>query len=157
MVMIRELRDADGDAFRELVLRLHETLRPLDPDLAPGESIIERYLEWMIGQVAASGGSVFVADEAGTLVGYVIVLGHVPPGEPDEVEEPHAIVLELFVEETRRRDRVGAMLMDRAEDHARSVGASKIRLRVLARNAAAADFYDRLGYSERLVEMTKRL
>lgn len=154
---IRELRSDEGKAFHALVLRLHETLRPLEASLAPGEEIIERHLAWLFGRVAATDGRVLVAEEKGVLIGYVVVLGRVTPPEPDEIDVPHAVLQELFVDPDWRGHGLGSLLMDRAEDHARLMGAREVRLNALAGNADAIDFYEARGYRRRLVEMTRRL
>ncbi len=45
MIRMRKYRPDDREQLRQLVLELHETLRPLDTDLAPGPEIIDAYFE----------------------------------------------------------------------------------------------------------------
>jgi ribosomal protein S18 acetylase RimI-like enzyme len=53
---------------------------------------------------------------------------------------------------------VGSALMREAETRLRTMGCTKINLQVRTSNAAAAEFYERLGYSvEDRISMSKRI
>ena len=51
MASIRRYSQADYEVLRDLVLHLHEALRPFDVDLAPGDQIIDRYFHELIAKV----------------------------------------------------------------------------------------------------------
>ncbi|WP_018231452.1 GNAT family N-acetyltransferase [Thioalkalivibrio thiocyanodenitrificans] len=157
MTTIRPYSHADHAVLRDLVLELHETLRPYDADLAAGEAIIDRYLDGLLSRVDETGGAVYLAEDEGRVVGYVCVRGSVVPDEPDERQDPYSFMAELFVRPELRRSGVGSLLVERAEAFAREAGAYKMELNVLARNASALRFYEGHGYASRVVVMSKRM
>jgi GNAT superfamily N-acetyltransferase len=156
MPAVRDYTDSDRAALGALVLALHETVRPMDPDLAPGEEILEAYLAHLIARQAETRGAIFVAEADGALVGYAVVYGSVLPAEPDERPLPGAYLADLYVAPSQRGSGLGEALVARVESHARAVGAAKLELSVLAPNADARRFYARLGFAERTVVLTKR-
>lgn len=157
MITLRTYVEADREALRALVLDLHETVRPLDPDLPPGDEIIDAYLAHLLAESEATGGTILVADAGGTLVGYACLFGRVPPREPDDRPEPHAYLSDLHVVAAHRGAGIGARLLARAEAHARALGVAKLELTVLSENAGAQRFYGRLGYTPRSLTLRKRL
>ena len=85
---------------------------------------------------------VFVAEEAGRVVGWV----HVQIAEYVE-SEPLAVIGGLVVDRTRRRRGIGAALMADAEAWARSRGCGLMRLWSTTTRAPAHRFYASLGYT----------
>lgn len=157
MVSIRRYDQADRDILRDLVLELHETLRPLDADLAPGDEIIERYFNELISRVEESAGEIFVAEDDNRMIGYLCLWGSVAPDDLDERPDRYSFMAELFVRPDHRSHGIGRRLVEHAERHALACGAHKIELKVLARNEAALRFYQALDYKPRVVIMRKRL
>jgi ribosomal protein S18 acetylase RimI-like enzyme len=157
VVSIRCFRQADREALRDLVLQLHETVRPFDVDLAPGEQIIERYFNDLLLRVEQSAGAVFVAEDDRRLVGYVCLRGQLTPDDLDERPDPYSFMAELFVRPDYRKRGIGRKLVERAESHAAESGTYKMELKVLAQNQPAVRFYEALGYKPRIVVMSKRI
>lgn len=157
MASIRRFRPADREALRDLVLQLHESLRPLDDDLAPGEQIIEQYFDDLMSRVEQTGGAVFVAEDDSRIIGYVCLWGSVTPEDLDARPDPYSFLAELFVDPGSRGLGLGHQLMERAEAHAADCGTHKIELKVLAQNQSAIQLYEALGYAPRVVVMSKRL
>ncbi|MCE8032779.1 GNAT family N-acetyltransferase [Billgrantia tianxiuensis] len=155
MVTIRPYCQADCEALRSLVLCLHETLRPFDADLAPGDEIIEGYFQELMAKVESTSGAVFVAEDGSELVGYVCLWGYVSPDDPDERPDPFSFMAELFVRPESRHLGVGRLLVEQAERYAAQCGTYKVELKVLARNEQAIRFYEALGYEPRVVVMSK--
>jgi GNAT superfamily N-acetyltransferase len=155
-VAIRSYEPKDREQLRKLVLDLHETLRPLDGDLAPGETIIDAYFEHLLALQFRTYGAVFVAEHDGWLVGYVCLFGRVDPEDPDEIDRPHSYIADLYVRPDLRRTGVGARLLDKAEEFARGLGVGRIDLQVVAANREAHRFYRRHGYTDRVIVMSKR-
>ncbi len=156
MVSIRTYCEDDRDALRALVLALHEEVRPLDADLAPGETILDAHFDHLQQRLAQTHGTVLVAEDAGRLVGYACLFGRVTPDEVDERPTPFAFLAELYVAPGHRAFGVGGDLMARAEDLARGLGAAKLELKVHAGNSAAIRHYERMGFTTRWLTMTKR-
>lgn len=154
---IRACRADDAAEFRQLVIELQDTLRPLDRDLLPGTDAADEYIDWLRRNVAESSGAIWVADTGTELAGYACVFGLVDPDEPDEVKQRFSYLADLYVREAYRLDGVGSRLMQTAEDFARGLGAFKLELSVLVRNRGAVNFYERHGYAKRFLCMSKRL
>jgi uncharacterized protein (TIGR00290 family) len=149
--------ERDAPALRACFVELQEFERRLEPDLPPGEEVVDAYLPLLFERCIRHKGRVFVADQGGRVVGFASVLAEVPPEEPDESPAPYALLADLAVLPQARRGGVGRALVERAEAHARAEGASVIRLEVLARNAGARALYAAAGYGERLLLLGKRL
>ncbi len=154
---IRAYHDEDLPLLKDLVYRLHEQLRPFDAYLPPANQIIDDYFAYLLGTSDATSGTFFVAEAGGRIVGYLCLFGLVAPPEPDQYPEKYAAVADIYVLPGCQDRGIGSALMQRAEDHARAAGAKKIELNVLAENLGAVEFYQRLGYRERIKGFTKKL
>lgn len=155
MIQVRRFQDADLAFLRTGISQLHEALRLHDPALPPAGSIIDGYLEYLLAGVRDSDGTILIAEIDGVARGHLVLFGRVPPAEPDEPPEPHAVVADLYVEEALRGRGVGRALLRAAEAQARALGVRRMELKVLAENSAALAFYDALGYAPRVIEMRK--
>jgi len=158
LARIRHYTPEDRAALRSLVLELHESVRDYDPDLVLGEDFLEGYFEQLIAKQAGSAGGIYVAvTPAETLLGFIVLYGRLHPPGKDERPDPYAWVAELYVRPSHRDQGLGETLLAQAEAHARDLGVYKMELSVVAGNAAARRFYERLGYRDRSLTMTKRL
>jgi ribosomal protein S18 acetylase RimI-like enzyme len=156
MIHIRRYQAGDRELLRGLVLELHEALRPLNVDLAPGETILDAYFAHLLQMQDTADGALFVAEQDARLVGYICLFGRVPPPDPDEIDQPHSYIADLYVQPDVRRQHVGERLLKEAEEHAQRLGVHKIELEVLADNREAIRFYRRQGYTDHIIIMTKR-
>ena len=154
--MIREY-DAvrDRKPLRTCVVELQDFERGLEPTLPKGEEMADRSLAHMLRRCDESLGRVFVAEEDGTVVGFVGVLGRVVP-EPDE-SQAYAYVSDLVVLPAYRRHGLGRALLERAAAFARGKGAKTLRVGVLARNEGAARLYRSLGFGDYTIQLNKPL
>lgn len=157
MVSIRRYTQADRESLRDLVLQLHETMRPFDCDLAPGDQIIDRHFHDLTSYAEETCGAIFIADDDGTMIGYACVYGSIRSDEVDERPDPHSFLAELFIRPEYRGLAIGRRLIEHAENHAAACGSYKLELKVLAQNESAIRFYETLGYARRVVVMSKRL
>lgn len=157
MAITRLYRPRDRAALRELVLALHETIRPLQPDLPPGREIIDGYFAALLARVEQTRGAIFVAEEDARLIGHAILYGLVEPSDADERREKYTYLAELFVRPRHRGRGIGRELVERAESYARRLGAYKLELAVTSKNETGAAFYRNLGYETRVLIMSKRM
>jgi len=74
-----------------------------------------------------------------------------------ERDRCHAYVTDLVVAAAHRRIGVACKLMQVAEAQARSSGARRIRIGVLAANSGAHQLYKRLGYQDHEIVLEKTL
>jgi ribosomal protein S18 acetylase RimI-like enzyme len=84
------------------------------------------------------GASMWGAFVNGILAGFVLI----SPLLPNRTVE----VFSLFVDAATRRNGIGSLLMQQAEEHARKLSAEGIHLSTMLENAAAIDFYLHSGY-----------
>jgi ribosomal protein S18 acetylase RimI-like enzyme len=149
--------ERDGSGLRRGVIELQEFERGFEPTLPRGEDIVDRYVADMLESCERWKGAIFVADEHDEVVGFVSVLAHVMPTEPDEPPEPFALIQDLVVVPEHRGRGLGAQLLSRAEVFAREEGAAILRVSVLAKNTQAMELYDAFGFERRLVQLSKPL
>jgi len=156
--VIREYDAAtDAQSLRACFVDLQEFERTLEPDLPSGAAVADAYLRWMLGRCATWDGAVFVATVGDAAVGFVSVWARVPQDELDEPPGEYAAVSGLVVRPAFRRRGIGRRLLAEAERYVRTRGAATLKIGVLTRNVGARRLYERVGFSEYRVQMTKRL
>jgi|JI10StandDraft_1071094.scaffolds.fasta_scaffold319501_3 ribosomal protein S18 acetylase RimI-like enzyme len=147
----------DRDAVRACGVVLQEFERAIEPSLPPGEAMADDYLDVVLERVARHSGRILVAEIDGAIVGFVAVLGRVPPDAPDDEPIEHAYVSDLVVLPAHRRRGLGRRLLAAAEDFARSLGTKRLDIGVLWKNPEAARLYRELGFEDFRIQMRKRL
>lgn len=155
MLKIREYTHQDLQALRRQVAELHEAMCALDPSLPPPDEIIDAYFEHLLQTSKSTGGTFYVAESGGEMVGYLCLFGLMSPSDPDEPPEPYSFVADLYVRPEFQGRGIGKSLMEIAEEHARALGASNIDLKILGSNERALAFYRSLGYEARILELRK--
>ena len=155
--MIREYDPArDGAAVRTCFAELQDVERGLEPALPEGRAVADVYVAFMFARCAEWDGAVFVAEEDGAVVGFVCVWARVPPDDPSELRS-YAHVSDLVVLPAWRGRGIGRALLARGETYARTRGAERLRIGVLARNEGARRLYLTSGFREVYVLLTKAL
>jgi GNAT superfamily N-acetyltransferase len=155
-LVIREYRREDATAVRRCVVELQEVERTIDPRLRPGEAMADRYWENILARCAEANGQVFVAEQDGSVVGFVSVLAAEPFTELDDPPGSYALVTDVVVLPSHRGRRIGAQLLRHAEAFARAAGATELRIGVLAENSAARRLYLDEGFVPHLEVFIKR-
>jgi ribosomal protein S18 acetylase RimI-like enzyme len=155
--MIREYREDDAPAVRDCVVELQDFERRIDERLRPGESMATAYLGQMLGRCRDCAGTILVAESAGAIAGFALVLTQVPFESLDDPPGSYAIVADLVVREGFRRRGIGAALLREAERYAQAAGASELRIGVLSANEAAVRLYRSLGFAPYSQILSKRL
>ena len=156
-MIIRPYSTADEAQIDECIIELQEAERLLEPLMAPGEQVVEGYIENLLAECESSGGEVFVAELDEQVAGYVAIYTHVRPNDPDEGDYEYAYLSDIVVRATFQRRGVGRALMDHAEAFVRARGATLLRIQVLARNTAALDLYTSAGFRPREILLEKDL
>ena len=87
----------------------------------------------------------------------ICVFARVKSREVDEEEYDYAYVSDLVILADHRSRGLGRALLKRAEDHARSQGATLLRINVLAQNGVARGLYIRCGFDEHVVLLQKKV
>ena len=95
---------------------------------------------------------VVVAETVGRFVGFVA--GRVRMLPPHFGSNPVGFIGEVFVADKHRSGGVGAKLLSSAIEWYRANGVERIELQVVSGNPDALRFYERLGWSPELVQLT---
>jgi ribosomal protein S18 acetylase RimI-like enzyme len=155
--MIRDYDPArDRAAVRDCFAELQDVERGLEPAMPPGAVVADAYLDFMLARCAEWDGAVMVAEEDGAVVGFICVWARVPPDDPSEVRFS-AHVSDLVVLPAWRGRGIGRALLARGEAYARSRGAERLRIGVMAKNEGARRLYVGSGFREVYVLLTKVL
>jgi ribosomal protein S18 acetylase RimI-like enzyme len=112
------------------------------------EASAEPHLQWVLEQVAAKEGTVFVSELDGARVGCLLCTVDEDNGE--YVKPKHrryGYVNDLYVGNKVRGQGVADAMMQAAEDYFRGKGLTNMRLGVLSENKRARAFYERLGWN----------
>jgi ribosomal protein S18 acetylase RimI-like enzyme len=88
---------------------------------------------------------VFVAEEAGQLIGLASVFTEETKPLPMRVQQRYCVLDTIYVAEEYRNRGVGSCLFQAAWDWTKSQGLSNMQLMTLGQNQKAQRFYERLG------------
>ncbi|MBL7259459.1 GNAT family N-acetyltransferase [Paractinoplanes lichenicola] len=148
---VRPYESSDREAVLALAPRLAIGVADWrNPELV--HRAVEGWLSTAADQAHLDNHAVFVAVAADTVIGAVSVTERTHfTGEQD------AYVGELAVAATHESQGIGAALMRAAEQWSRQRGLTRLTLETGAANTRARRFYDRLGYHEEDVRLTKAL
>jgi len=157
MSLIREYRAGDYEEVCACFVELQDYERGIDKHIADGASVAKKYLDYMFSRCAETGGTVFVAELEARVVGFVSIWTKIKMKAIEESEYEYAYVSDLVVLKEHRGRGAGKALLQRAEQYARLEGAKILRIGVLAKNEVARSLYNKLGFEERIVELSKGL
>ena len=99
--------------------------------------------------------AVFVAERAGTVVGYVYA--GLEPQSWKELREAAGFIHDVVVTPEAQRHGVASALIDAACDWFRSIGAPRVVLWTAEKNEVAQRLFARLGFRRTMIEMTREL
>ncbi len=144
---------------RDQVLGLHQELQayewPLRPLRSRSPTLSEDYFQREYDHIMADEDCdwmFLVAEDAGTLVGYVFCeVGGELLDEPREQVQ----VLDIMVTESARGEGAGRKLMNEVQRFAAERGITRITLDVLSSNEGAIAFYKALGFEVAVLSMEK--
>lgn len=139
MAVIRDAREDDIPAITTLYRQL--AINPTDTVPARSPEDCRRVFAEM---TALPGYSLLVAEDGGELVGTLVVV--VLPGLGHGVS-PFAVVEYVVVDEARRGQGIGRMLMEEVLQRARAAGCYKVMLTSDKRRTAAHEFYKAVGFT----------
>lgn len=156
-IVIRRATESDLPTLGRLGALLLRTHYAFDRQrfMAPGPNPEEGYA-WFLGSQFNEGDViVFVADRAGSIVGYVYA--GLEPQSWKELREPAGFIHDVAVEESSRRTGVAAALVEAAMEWLRARGAPRVVLWTAEQNAGALRLFSRLGFRRTMIEMTREL
>ena len=156
-ISIRRADERDRAALEGCFYELQAFEASIEPNRAQPALIRSLYIDRLYADCERTDGAIFVAETDSRVIGFVCVLSRVESEDIIERDRLYAYVTDLVVEEPYRRIGAGSKLMRAAEAHARSRGATRIRVGVLAANSGAHELYRRLGYHDQEIILEKTL
>lgn len=158
MVQIREYSEKDRDEVLVLVKEFCDYIEGIDPLklVQYKEKSAEFYTDLMLKKNKEKG-KVFVAVENDSIVGFIG--GYI--AEQDEDEQMELVqmipghITDFFVTKSYRGQKVGQTLMEKIESFFKQNNVTIVRLEVFAPNEIARAFYNKHGFIERLITVSK--
>ena len=154
---IRLATPADVPALGRLGALLMRAHYEFDPQrfMDPGTDPAEGYA-WFLGKQLKDVDSViFVAEDAGKVVGYVYAA--LEPISWKELRDACGFIHDILVEESNRRAGTATALMNAATEWLRERGAPRVILGTADKNERAQRLFAKLGFRRTMVEMTREL
>ena len=143
-VEIRRIRADEGRRLREVRLRaLADAPTACGSSLAREQAFAESSGTRGIGGAAGADRVTFVAEEAGRLVGLATGVARHQDG-PDH----SPMLIGMFVDSTQRGRGVGAALVERVTEWARTLAAPHLYLWATSTNRPAIALYEKCGFSQ---------
>jgi ribosomal protein S18 acetylase RimI-like enzyme len=101
-----------------------------------------------------AGTAIFIAqDSNGVPLGFI----HLQTGSDYYNSEKHGHISDVIVAPEGEGKGIGRMLVEKAEEWARSQGYRWLTLSVFAQNVRAREVYERLGYGQDIIKYVKEL
>ena len=156
-----QVRDADlvrdRPAMLAFIMGLQHFEHAFEPNRRLDEPVAEQYLALLLRDVAEKSGAIFVAEESGEAIGWVVVHEDDDDVYVVDAERRYAYVSELFVAAGARGTGVGKALLDACEAWARDRGMTVMQIGVLPANVRAEAVYRRAGYESYALRLRKYL
>jgi len=155
-IYVKEATSEDAGAVAEMIARLKMLNEELDPHfktVSDLDVVVKKYVEEIL---ASEDTRVLLALDAATgePVGLLVLR------KEDRIfYEPRykAVITDFYVKPKYRRRRVGSILLEKAIEHAKDLGAGIITVVYPAGNTIAETFYERAGFKDLQVEKYKPL
>lgn len=159
---IRPYTESDFEALAEVMAAFQDYIAVLDPvhHTRSGDDFdAPAYLRIRTEEAHKEGGLFLLVMEQDEIIGLISGrLVDIPEaGSLDEFVQKTGEVTELYVHEDHRGQKVGLALMQAAEEHFRSIGCAALLVDCFTPNRSAHAFYERYGFTDRLVTMRKEL
>ena len=157
MNLIREYRPEDAEAVKACIIELQDFCRQIDPQIADGRTVADKYLAYLLRQCAETAGNIYVVESGDQVIGMVCVFARIQSEAADEEDYEYAYISDLVVLAAKRKSGIGRSLLNHAEKYARSKGARILRISVHAGNGVAKDLYLESGFKEKVAILQKEL
>ncbi len=155
--MIRPYEPHDQEQVIRCIASLQRFERALEPHLADPADMAPRHLRELLARFQKQPGGILVAEEAGQIVGFVSLWLEPEPEGYWTTLAGYAYISDLLVLPEQRGHGLGRALLAEAETLARQLGATALKINVLARNAVAWGLYHSAGFRDYEITLLKPL
>jgi ribosomal protein S18 acetylase RimI-like enzyme len=157
MVTIRPYQPQDAAGVEQCLIELQEFERTLEPNRVEGTAMAPLYFKALLEWCTQARGMLFIAEDAGAVVGLVGVIAQVEDQGMIELNKDYAYISDLVVLPAYRGQGLGRALLQQAEAYAISQGATVLKVDVLVANKGARSLYQAMGFQEKEIRSVKPL
>lgn len=160
-ITIREYQPTDQPTLIKLYEDFQDYLVAMDPikRIRRLPSYGKHTLQTTLLDVQNKNGVFYIALDRDQIIGFIVAV--VLKQEEAELYEciPSTIgrVTDLFIIADFRKQGIGKMLMKKAEQHCKKNGCDVVYIEIFEPNTHAHNFYQSLGYTDRLRDVIKQL
>ena len=154
-VRIRESRTEDAAPLADLWHEMAVFHASADPYWRVKRNSKSRYADYMSKIVGAPDKVVYVADESGAPVGFV--LAQLDIRARVFAEGDHGLIQDLAVTATCRRAGIGQQLVEKAAQWFKKKGVRTIEVRAATANRAATEFWRKMGFEQYMTVCKRRV
>lgn len=161
-IVIRDYRQEDHDFLVQCMNGMQEHIAAIDP-LQRSRRVPdfsgEKWVEHTLERVKKNDGTIFIAECEGKNVGCVVGIVKVSTEEDllDTLPFKDGRIIELFVDPLYRQKNIGSLLVEKMESYFRDKRCTVSELGCLTGNVGAYKLYKKHGYTDRNIEMSKKL
>ncbi len=154
-MQIRKAKKEDIPALANLLLQVQALHAAGRPDLFCQGA--RKYRDDEIEEILANGSTpVFVAEQAGTVLGYAFCILETPAATASLKSVKTLYIDDLCVDETARGEHIGTALYDYVVAFAKESDCKRLTLNVWSLNESAMRFYEKRGLSPLKITMEAR-
>ena len=160
-IKIRKYQEEDFLVAAELMDKLQDYLIPLDPlhRLARDEDYGKNYTKLLIDKITKNNGVIYLAETENKSVG--LAAGIIEDASVEDawgsIPSRSGRIIELIVDEKQRGQNIGKKLMMETEKFLTENNCDVIRVEVFEPNKSAYEFYKKLGYNDRIIDLIKKV
>jgi ribosomal protein S18 acetylase RimI-like enzyme len=160
-IKLKKYQKTDFKEFDHCMIRLQDFLVKIDPlaRLRRTPDFSPQYAKNVLDKIAEYNGVIFLAYDGGKIAGCIagIMEKQSKKNLSECVPTKAGRIVELFVADTYRSQGIGKILMSKMEDYMRKKKCDVIRVEVFKPNEAAHNFYKKMDYNDRVIDMIKLL
>lgn len=147
LLKIREIKPEDAERFVGLMKQVESEAEFMLMEAGERKITPEQQLKQLEQMQKTSHSTIFVAEDGGDLIGYLVVVGGTA------IRKKHSAYLVIGILREYRGKGVGTRLFQRMEEWAVTHGISRLELSVVTENEAGISLYKKMGFE---IEGTKR-
>lgn len=158
--MIVEYNDNYKNNLKQLLVELQEYIVSIDYEKYNiiTDKYGEFYLDKTLKEVQKYDGKIFLYKEDENILGAIVCCVNNESEKTYDFKAPkRGRITEFIVTQSARSKGIGKMLLDSCYNYLKSIGCADVLLSVFAYNKSAINYYEKNGYHDRLIEMTKKL
>ena len=151
---ILEYTSKDIETLKDLISELQDSLKEIEPDIiASGSKVRDSYTEALLKDVETHRGQIYLAKNAGAIIGFVAA--YVQKYDDEDIE--YLYISDLAVTKNERSKGIGKLLLEKAEEYARSKDLGYVRIASQISNEGAMRLYRNTGFVDYIVVLQKKL